>query len=82
VGSTAMVSVDVVAGGGIVVGRNVGVRPVGADAVRSTGLLNPLSAVIVIVKVLELPAVIIRDARLEETEKSGPTTLTSMVVVL
>ena len=77
-----MVSVDVVAGGVIVVGRNVGVRPVGADAVRSTGLLNPLSAVIVIVEVLELPAVTIRDPGLEETEKSGPTTPTSMVVVL
>jgi hypothetical protein len=77
-----MVSVDVVAGGVIVVGRNVGVRPVGADAVRSTGLLNPLSAATVIVEVLEPPAVIVREVGLADRVKSGPTTFTSTVVVL
>jgi len=77
-----MVRVDVMVGGVIVVGRNVGVRPVGADAVRSTGLLNPLIAVTVIVEVSDPPAVIVRDPGLVDREKSGPTTLTSMVVLL
>jgi hypothetical protein len=77
-----MVSVDVVVGGVIVVGRNVGVRPVGADAVRATGLLNPLSAVTVIVEVLEPPAAIVREVGLVDRVKSGPTTLTFTVVVL
>jgi hypothetical protein len=77
-----MVRVDVVVGGVIVVGRNVGVRPVGADEVRSTGLLNPLIGVTVIVEVLDPPAVIVRDPGLVDKEKSGPTTLTSIVVLL
>jgi len=67
--------VDVLAGAVIVAGTNVLVRPVTADAVRSTGLLKPLRAVTVILDVLEPPAVTVREVGLEEIVKSGPTTV-------
>jgi len=81
-GSTATVRVEVVAGGVIVAGRKVAVRPVGADANRSIGLLNPLVVATVIVEVLESPAVIVRDAGLGAMKKSGRTTVTLIVVLL
>ena len=81
-GSTATVRLEVVAGGVIVAGRNLAVRPVGADANRSIGLLNPLVVATVIVEVLESPAVIVRDGGLGAMKKSGRTTVTLIVVLL
>ena len=81
-GSTAIVRVEVVAGGVIVAGRKVAVRPVGADANRSIGLLNPLVVATVIVEALESPAVIVRDGGLGAMKKSGRTTVTLIVVLL
>lgn len=80
-GSAAIVRRDVV-GGVIVVGANVGVRPLGAVAVRSTGLLKPPIVLRVIVDVLESPGVSSSEAGLGVTVKSGPTTVTVTEVSL
>jgi hypothetical protein len=80
-GSTATVRTDV-PGGVTVVGANVVVRPVGAVAVRSTGLLKPPTGFTVIVEVCEPPPVIVTEAGLGDTVKSGPTTFTVTEVSL
>jgi len=80
-GSTATVRTDV-AGGVTVVAANVGVRPAGAVAVRSTWLLKPPRGLRVTVEVCEPPPVIVKDDGLGVTVKSGPTTVTATVVSL
>jgi hypothetical protein len=47
-------------------------------ALRSTGAENPSNGEIVIVEVVEIPALNVKDEGLEETVKSGPMTLTGM----
>jgi hypothetical protein len=76
------VRVDVVAGGLMVVGEKLRVRPVGGVPLKLTGLLNPLTGLIVIVDGWEPPTVIVNEAGLADTVKSGPTTATVTVVVL
>lgn len=78
-GATWIVSMDVCPGL-IVVGLGLAVRPMSAVAVRSTGELNPFSAVMDIVEVLEAPAAIVGDDGLAEIVKSGPTIVTVTIV--
>lgn len=63
-------------------GVKIAVMPVDAVAVRSTGLLKPPMGLTVIVDVFDPPAVIVREAELVDTVKSGPTTVTVTEVSL
>src|SRR6267378_4631302 len=70
-GSTLIVRVEVW-GEVMGVGLTVAVMPVDDEAVRATGLENPLSGLTAIVDVLDEPAAIVRTEGLAESEKSGP----------
>jgi hypothetical protein len=79
VGSTLIVSVEVW-DEVMLVGLNVVVMPGRDKADRTTGLLNPLIGLTATVDVLDEPAAIVRMVGVAEIAKSGPVTVTGIVI--